>query len=47
MLEDKYHPRFKDADVPVWLDRNSPFNIEGGDELILSKDSVNCHTSTY
>ena len=36
----KYHPRFKDADVPVWLDRNSPFNIEGGDELILSKEAL-------
>ena len=34
----KYHPRFKDADIPVWLDRTSPFNIEGGDELVLSKD---------
>ena len=34
----KYHPRFKDADIPVWLDRNSPFNIEGGDELVLSKE---------
>lgn len=36
----KYHPRFKDADIPVWLDRNSPFNIEGGDELILSKEAL-------
>ncbi|UXS21771.1 arginine deiminase [Staphylococcus delphini] len=35
-----HHPRFKDADVPVWLDRNCPFNIEGGDELILSKEVV-------
>ena len=34
----KYHPRFKDADIPVWLDHTSPFNIEGGDELVLSKD---------
>lgn len=34
----KHHPRFKDKDVPVWLDRNSPFNIEGGDELVLSKN---------
>lgn len=34
----KYHPRFKDVDIPVWLDRTSPFNIEGGDELVLSKD---------
>ncbi|MDE9885540.1 arginine deiminase [Staphylococcus pseudintermedius] len=33
-----HHPRFKDAEVPVWLDRNCPFNIEGGDELILSKE---------
>ncbi|HEC2172136.1 TPA: arginine deiminase [Staphylococcus delphini] len=33
-----HHPRFKDTDVPVWLDRNCPFNIEGGDELILSKE---------
>ncbi|MBJ8320430.1 arginine deiminase [Staphylococcus pseudintermedius] len=33
-----HHPRFKDADVPVWLDQNCPFNIEGGDELILSKE---------
>ena len=34
----KHHPRFKDADVPVWLDRDCPFNIEGGDELVLSKE---------
>ena len=34
----KYHPRFKDADIPVWFDRTSPFNIEGGDELVLSKE---------
>lgn len=34
----KYHPRFQDADIPVWLDCTSPFNIEGGDELVLSKD---------
>ena len=36
----KHHPRFKDADVPVWLDRNSPYNIEGGDELVLSEEVV-------
>lgn len=36
----KYHPRFKDENTPVWLDRNSPFNIEGGDELILSQEVV-------
>ncbi|MGN5883649.1 arginine deiminase [Staphylococcus simulans] len=36
----KHHPRFKDADVPVWLDRNSDYNIEGGDELVLSEEVV-------
>ena len=34
----KHHPRFKDANIPIWLDRDCPFNIEGGDELVLSKD---------
>ncbi|MCD8886453.1 arginine deiminase [Staphylococcus epidermidis] len=34
----KHHPRFKDENVPLWLDRDCPFNIEGGDELVLSKD---------
>ena len=29
----KYHPRFKDADIPCGLMSTSPFNIEGGDEL--------------
>ncbi|MGO3018617.1 MAG: arginine deiminase [Anaerococcus sp.] len=35
----KYHPRFKDADLPVWYDRENPTSIEGGDVLVLS-DSV-------
>ncbi|WEG72981.1 arginine deiminase [Vagococcus intermedius] len=34
----KYHPRFKDADVPLVYDRTETTRIEGGDELILSKD---------
>lgn len=34
----KHHPDFKDSDIPVWVDRDSPFNIEGGDELVLSKE---------
>lgn len=33
----KYHPDFKDQNIPVWLNRDCPFNIEGGDELVLSK----------
>lgn len=33
-----YHPRFKDMDVPRWYDRTDNTAIEGGDELILSKE---------
>ncbi|WP_373899477.1 arginine deiminase [Haloimpatiens sp. FM7315] len=34
----KYHPEFKDSDIPIWYDRSSKYNIEGGDELVLSKE---------
>ena len=34
----KHHPIFKDENIPLWVDRDCPFNIEGGDELVLSKD---------
>lgn len=34
----KYHPRFKDADFPMYYNRDDVTSIEGGDELILSKD---------
>ncbi|WP_436513999.1 arginine deiminase [Clostridium thermobutyricum] len=36
----KYHPRFKDQEIPYWFNRDEDFCIEGGDELILSKDIV-------
>lgn len=36
----KYHPRFKDADVPVWLDRECPFNIEGETNSYFLKMSL-------
>ncbi|WML60666.1 arginine deiminase [Neobacillus sp. PS2-9] len=36
----KYHPRFAGHDVPIWLDRDFEFSIEGGDELILSEEVV-------
>jgi arginine deiminase len=36
----KHHPRFADHDVPVWLDRDYEFSIEGGDELILSDEVI-------
>jgi arginine deiminase len=34
------HPRYKEADLPHWFDRNETTAIEGGDELVLSKDLV-------
>lgn len=30
------HPRFKGADVPVWIDRDARGSLEGGDLLVLS-----------
>ena len=35
-----YHPRFRDANVPIWYNRNNRFSIEGGDELLLNKDTL-------
>ncbi len=32
----KYHPTFKDKNVPIWYDRHERSPIEGGDELVLS-----------
>ena len=31
-----HHPRFKDAQVPIWYGRDNHFSMEGGDELVLS-----------
>jgi arginine deiminase len=36
----KYHPEYKDSGIKLWYDRNEIYNIEGGDELILSKDII-------
>ena len=36
----KHHPRFAGKDVPVWVDRNYDFPIEGGDELVLSEEVI-------
>lgn len=36
----KYHPRFANADIPVWFDRDFEFPMEGGDQLVLSKDTI-------
>ncbi|MDR1775493.1 MAG: arginine deiminase [Actinomycetes bacterium] len=35
-----YHPRFAGHDVPVWLDRNQHYWMEGGDELILARETI-------
>ncbi|ANP79659.1 arginine deiminase [Bacillus cereus] len=36
----KYHPRFAKHTVPIWLDRDYKFPIEGGDELILNEETI-------
>ncbi|PEB50904.1 arginine deiminase [Bacillus pseudomycoides] len=36
----KHHPRFANHNVPVWLDRDYKFPIEGGDELILNEETI-------
>lgn len=34
----KYHPEFKEKNIHLWYDRTEKFTLEGGDELVLSKD---------
>ncbi|MGU9116693.1 arginine deiminase [Clostridium perfringens] len=34
----RHHPRFKGKDIPFWFNRNDKTSLEGGDELILSKE---------
>lgn len=36
----KYHPRFASHDVPVWYNRDHRFSMEGGDELVISRDTM-------
>lgn len=36
----RYHPRFSEYQIPVWTDRNFEFSMEGGDELIISPETV-------
>lgn len=36
----KYHPRFAETEAPVWYQRNSRFSIEGGDELVLNRETL-------
>jgi arginine deiminase len=32
----KYHKEFKNQEIPFWYNRDLPFSIEGGDQLILN-----------
>lgn len=36
----RHHPRFRDAHVPVWFDRNNRFSVEGGDEEVLNRETI-------
>lgn len=36
----KYHPRFAQHDIPLWFNRDGAYSIEGGDELVISHDTV-------
>jgi arginine deiminase len=35
-----HHPRFAGHNIPVWYDRDNKFSMEGGDELVISKDTM-------
>ncbi len=36
----KFHPRFANHDIPIWFNRYSDYHLEGGDELVLSKEVI-------
>lgn len=36
----EHHPDYANHDVPIWYNRDQKFHMEGGDELVLSKDTV-------
>lgn len=33
-----HHPRFANSNIPVWYDNEKHFSMEGGDELVLSRE---------
>ncbi|MED3763936.1 arginine deiminase [Ureibacillus sp. FSL K6-8385] len=35
-----YHPRFKNQEIPIWFNRDFDYPLEGGDVLVLSKDTI-------
>ncbi|WP_042354472.1 arginine deiminase [Bacillus rubiinfantis] len=36
----KHHPRFSPHDIPLWFNRDGAYSIEGGDQLVISHDTV-------
>ncbi|MCL2520791.1 MAG: arginine deiminase [Spirochaetaceae bacterium] len=36
----KYHPKYKNADIPRWYNRDDLAHIEGGDELIINEKTL-------
>ncbi|EAE8346862.1 arginine deiminase [Listeria monocytogenes] len=36
----KHHPRFSNQEIPVWSGREESFSLEGGDELVLTEETV-------
>lgn len=34
------HPLFEGTDTPVWYNREMPYSLEGGDELVLSSETI-------
>lgn len=36
----QHHPRFSKQEIPIWTDREAQFSMEGGDELILNKETI-------
>ncbi|WP_026688742.1 arginine deiminase [Alteribacter aurantiacus] len=35
----KHHPSFE-GNAPVWYERNAPYSIEGGDQLVLNEQTI-------
>jgi arginine deiminase len=36
----KYHPDFKNCNIPIWYNRDEKYSIEGGDELVFSDEVI-------
>ncbi|MBC2255486.1 arginine deiminase [Listeria ivanovii] len=36
----QHHPRFNKQEIPIWINREAQFSMEGGDELILNEETI-------